>query len=85
MDGWTETTEEFTNAKKKHLGRFFCVVGLLIGNFLISNIFIAIIIMQISEATEEFRVSQYYSKVESSVVNFSYPSHDNIPSHSLKS
>ncbi|XP_035714643.1 uncharacterized protein LOC118438444 [Folsomia candida] len=58
LDGWTDTSEEFERAGYTHSGRVFCLVCILLGNFLISNIFIAIIIMQISEATEAFRTRE---------------------------
>lgn len=57
MDGWTDTSNEFENAGLVNEGRLFCLVCIVLGNFIISNIFIAIIIMQISEATEAFRVN----------------------------
>lgn len=58
MDGWTDTSQEFEEAGYVNYGRIFCIICILLGNFLISNIFIAIIIMQISEATEAFRSKQ---------------------------
>lgn len=56
MDGWTEVMEEFEKANMLHGGRMFCLICIVFGNFVFSNIFIAIIIMQISEATDSFRV-----------------------------
>lgn len=56
MDGWTDMIDAFAAEGLLHEGRFFCLVGIVLGNFVFSNIFIAIIIMQISEATEAFRV-----------------------------
>jgi hypothetical protein len=56
LDGWKDTNDEFERAGHTHSGRVFCLICVLLGNFLISNIFIAIIIMQISEATDAYRV-----------------------------
>jgi hypothetical protein len=60
MDGWTEIMEEFEIAGRLHRGRIFCFICIVFGNFVFSNIFIAIIIMQISEATDSFRVCSTY-------------------------
>ncbi|ODN05838.1 Cation channel sperm-associated protein 3 [Orchesella cincta] len=58
MDGWTTMVDTFKEKNYIHSGRIFCLVGIVLGNFVFSNIFIAIIIMQISEATEAFRNKQ---------------------------
>ncbi|CAL8138358.1 unnamed protein product [Orchesella dallaii] len=58
MDGWTTMVDTFKEQNYIHSGRIFCLVGIVLGNFVFSNIFIAIIIMQISEATEAFRNKQ---------------------------
>lgn len=58
MDGWTVMVDDFVEIGGPwiHYGRLFGLIGIVLGNFIFSNIFIAIIIMQISEATEAFRV-----------------------------
>ncbi|ODM94568.1 Cation channel sperm-associated protein 3 [Orchesella cincta] len=55
MDGWTTIMYSFVDVDKKHEGRLFSLILIVLGNFLFSNIFIAIIIMQISDATDSFR------------------------------
>jgi len=88
MDGWTDLLDEFEFADLLHQGRTFCLVGIVIGNFVFSNIFIAIIIMQISEATEDFHViiyscgfcylmHEYYSLDFLNILNF-------LQTHSVK-
>jgi len=58
MDGWTDIAEEFEIADFVWGGRLFCIMCIVFGNFMFYNIFIAIIIMQISEATDNFRVKR---------------------------
>lgn len=58
MDGWTTILDAFEAVDRLHQGRIFCLILIILGNFLFSNIFIAIIIMQISDATDTFRKSR---------------------------
>jgi cation channel sperm-associated protein 3 len=57
IDGWTDLNEELY-ARAGNSGTFFIIICIVLGNFLFSNIFVAIIIMNISEATDNFRDKQ---------------------------
>ncbi|CAG7829678.1 unnamed protein product [Allacma fusca] len=57
IDGWTDLNEEMSQ-RAGYRGTLFIITCIVLGNFLFSNIFVAIIIMNISEATDTFRDKQ---------------------------
>jgi len=59
MDGWTELLQQFVDAGMLPMGRVFNLICIVLGNFMFSNIFIAIIIMNIDEATTLYQVRPF--------------------------
>ena len=55
VDGWTELVEEL-DRKQLQGGRFYTVLFIIIGHFIFYNVFIGVIIMNISEATLTYKV-----------------------------
>ncbi|XP_065319086.1 cation channel sperm-associated protein 3-like [Gordionus sp. m RMFG-2023] len=53
-EGWTDIQSEL-DATSPGLGRFFSVTALVVGNFVLMNIFTGIIVMNISEALSSFK------------------------------
>ena len=58
IDGWTDLRDAL-ESRSENYGTIFIIICIVLGNFLFSNIFVAIIIMNISEATDNFRVDFY--------------------------
>ena len=54
MDGWTELQDRLDQMSSA--SRMYTITFIFLGNFILTNIFVGVIIINISEATEKFKV-----------------------------
>ncbi|CAK9300856.1 unnamed protein product [Gordionus sp. m RMFG-2023] len=74
-EGWTDIQSEL-DATSPGLGRFFSVTALVVGNFVLMNIFTGIIVMNISEALSSFKDLKHANFHESLADFYQSLSHD---------
>jgi len=55
VEGWTDLQEEL-DARNKTGSRVFTVLFIFIGHFIFTNVFIGLVIMNINEATDDYKV-----------------------------
>lgn len=56
MEGWTDLQRELDNREQTG-SRLFTVSFIFVGHFIFTNVFIGLVIMNINEATDEYKVS----------------------------
>ena len=57
VDGWTELQDKL-DERGYYMSRIYTIVFIVIGHFIFTNVFIGVIIMNISEATEAYKREQ---------------------------
>ena len=57
MDGWTDLQAELDKLGMTG-SRIYTIIFIFLGHFIFTNVFIGLIIMNIHEATESFRIEQ---------------------------
>ncbi|KAI0236973.1 hypothetical protein LSAT2_012532 [Lamellibrachia satsuma] len=62
-DGWTDIQDRL-DARNLVYSRIYTMVFIFMGHFIFSNVFIGVIIMNISESTEEFKLKQQHEREE---------------------
>jgi cation channel sperm-associated protein 3 len=56
VDGWTDIQDRLDHLGYVVGGRIYTIVFIILGHFIFTNVFIGVIIMNISEAAEAFKV-----------------------------
>ncbi len=57
MDGWTDLQDELD--KLTTTSRTYTIIFIFLGHFIFTNVFIGVIIINISEAAEIFKVGSF--------------------------